>query len=224
MARKKDQNVIVSGRGPIVSVTLGLCFAVAIAYNALGLQDVRHPAPFEGFWKLSATSQEEPRPLLMPRETNPRAPAAKADPLIKDLQNELTALGYYDGTIDGLNGPQTRAAIKRYEKDNGLVGGGQPTGDLLDHIKLKRQILEAVQEPKQSDGSEKIRLVQTGLAELGYLPGPVDGVLGEQTEKAIRDFEQDRRLKVTGRVSDDLIRELHAITGLSSLKSDNGNG
>ena len=87
-----------------------------------------------------------------------------------------------------------------------------------------------MKQPEHSDqtvrdrGSEKIRLVQTGLSELGYTPGPVDGVLGEQTKQAIRTFEQDRRLEVTGRVSDALVRELQAITGLSSLKTGNGNG
>ncbi len=228
MARKKkEQNVIVSGRAPIVSVALGLCFSVAIAYNALGRQDVRHPAPFEGFWNLSETVEEKPRPLLMPRETKTRVPAAKPDPLIKQLQSGLTSLGYYDGTIDGLNGPQTRAAIKRYETDNELSARGKPTAELLDHIKFNQRIRDAVKQPEQTEntgGSERIRLVQTGLSELGYTPGPVDGVLGEQTKQAIRTFEQDRRLEVTGRVSDGLIRELQAITGLSSLKVGNGNG
>ena len=39
-----------------------------------------------------------------------------------------------------------------------------------------------------------------------------------------RDFERDRRMKVTGKVSDGLIRELHQTTGLSSLSNGNGNG
>lgn len=228
--RKKEQNVIVSGRAPIISVALGLCFSVAIAYNALGRQDARHPAPFEGFWNLSKSVEEEPQPVLKRREATRQTPAAKPDPLITQLQNGLTSLGYYDGAIDGLNGPQTRAAIKRYETDNELQGRGQPSSELLDHIKFNQRIRDAVKLPEHSNqterdsGTERIRLVQTGLSELGYTPGPVDGVLGEQTKQAIRTFEQDRRLEVTGRVSDALVRELQAITGLSSLKTDNGNG
>lgn len=231
MARKKkEQNVIVSGRTPIISVALGLCFSVAIAYNALGRQDARHPAPFEGFWNLTEVAEEKPQPVLKRREAMTRTPAAKPDPLITQLQNGLTSLGYYDGAVDGLNGPQTRAAIKRYETDNELRAKGQPSAELLDHIKFNQQIRDAVKQPEQSNlterggGNDKIRLVQTGLSELGYTPGPVDGVLGEQTKQAIRTFEQDRRLEVTGRVSDALVRELQAITGLSSLKIDNGNG
>ena len=228
--KKKEQNVFVSGRTPIISVALGLCFSVAIAYNALGRQDARHPAPFEGFWNLDKSAEVQPRPLLKRREATTRSPAAKPDPLITQLQNGLTSLGYYTGTIDGINGPQTRAAIKRYETDNELKARGQPSSELLDHIQFNQRIRDAVKQSERSDetelegGSVKIRLVQTGLSELGYTPGPVDGVLGEQTKQAIRTFEQDRRLKVTGQVSDVLVRELQAITGLSSLKVDNGNG
>ena len=95
--RKKEQNVIVTGRAPIISVALGLCFSAAIAYNALGRQDARHPAPFEGFWNLGKSVEQEPQPVLKRREATRRTPAAKPDPLITELQNGLTSLGYYDG-------------------------------------------------------------------------------------------------------------------------------
>jgi peptidoglycan hydrolase-like protein with peptidoglycan-binding domain len=36
------------------------------------------------------------------------------------VQRELRRQGYYRGAIDGLIGPMTRAAIARYQRDNGL--------------------------------------------------------------------------------------------------------
>ncbi|HEV7276121.1 MAG TPA: peptidoglycan-binding domain-containing protein [Devosiaceae bacterium] len=47
--------------------------------------------------------------------------------------------------------------------------------------------------------------VQRGLASLGFLHGPVDGVAGEATAKAIRNFEVYFNYKVTGRISPELL-------------------
>lgn len=47
--------------------------------------------------------------------------------------------------------------------------------------------------------------VQRGLASLGFLHGPADGVAGEATAKAIRNFEVYFNYKVTGRISPELM-------------------
>ena len=54
-----------------------------------------------------------------------------------------------------------------------------------------------------------IRTVQQGLAALGYLVGRVDGRLGEDTVKAIRDFEMDKGLVPKGRISAELVAHLN---------------
>ena len=53
-----------------------------------------------------------------------------------------------------------------------------------------------------------IRSVQQWLAALGYQPGRIDGRLGEDTVKAIRDFEMDKGLVPRGRVSAELVTRL----------------
>ena len=55
-----------------------------------------------------------------------------------------------------------------------------------------------------------ITRVQSALRELGYGPGPIDGVLGEQTSRAIRQYQRDHALAVDGRVSIDLANHLDA--------------
>jgi peptidoglycan hydrolase-like protein with peptidoglycan-binding domain len=47
--------------------------------------------------------------------------------------------------------------------------------------------------------------VQRGLASLGFLHGPADGIAGEATAKAIRNFEVYYNYKVTGRISPELL-------------------
>ena len=62
-----------------------------------------------------------------------------------------------------------------------------------------------------------VKQVQTGLSELGYLPGPIDGTLGETTRQAIREFEGDRRLPVSGDITAGLLSELAKTSGQTSF-------
>ena len=50
--------------------------------------------------------------------------------------------------------------------------------------------------------------VQRNLSVLGYEPGPVDGLIGPRTQRAIRAFEQRNGLIVTGRVTSQLVATL----------------
>ena len=43
-----------------------------------------------------------------------------------------------------------------------------------------------------------VRTAQAALLYLGYKPGPIDGVLGPRTRKAVIDFQRNRRMTVTG--------------------------
>ncbi len=61
----------------------------------------------------------------------------------------------------------------------------------------------------------RVRQVQNLLSELGYGPLGVDGLLGGQTSGAIRRFELDRGLSVTGDVSERLMAELEKVSGKS---------
>ena len=56
-----------------------------------------------------------------------------------------------------------------------------------------------------------VSAVQEGLARLGYSPGPQDGVLGEKTREAIRQFEQDRNWKQTGTITQELAQEISRV-------------
>jgi hypothetical protein len=60
---------------------------------------------------------------------------------------------------------------------------------------------------RAADVSE-IAAVQRALASRGYNVGIADGVLGPQTRSAIRAFEVDQGLPVTGLVSDALVRKI----------------
>jgi hypothetical protein len=63
------------------------------------------------------------------------------------------------------------------------------------------------------NGSANIQvLVQEALARRGYYSGQVDGVIGPETRSAIREFQRDNGLSVTGRIDSELMRALMSIS------------
>ena len=51
---------------------------------------------------------------------------------------------------------------------------------------------------------------QSLLAELGYVTGPADGMMGPKTREAIRNFQQMAGLSITGQVDNELLKTLEA--------------
>jgi len=49
--------------------------------------------------------------------------------------------------------------------------------------------------------SNMVAATQANLTQLGYAPGPVDGVYGSQTGEAIREYQRDHGLPVDGKLS-----------------------
>jgi len=56
----------------------------------------------------------------------------------------------------------------------------------------------------------EVARAQELLIDLGYTPGPADGVMGPQTAASIRNFERSAGMAVTGRVTPNLISRLEA--------------
>ena len=137
---------------------------------------------------------------------------------IERLQQELSSRGVYHGPIDGLVGPQTRAALQNFQAQQGL-----PAHARLDARTRHALGLEPEVQPVSGDdasaspglapsvgrdtsasaggsGSAPLKLetldpqqlgaLQTRLAELGFYRGSVDGKLGPGTRAALQHFFQ----------------------------------
>lgn len=63
------------------------------------------------------------------------------------------------------------------------------------------------------NSTRRIAAVQRALTEYGYGQLKPTGVIGADTQAAIQKFERDRKLPVTGQLSDRLIRDLTVLTG-----------
>jgi hypothetical protein len=67
--------------------------------------------------------------------------------------------------------------------------------------------------PVQITGSRRVAAVQRALSENGYGQLKATGTIGADTQAAIQKFERERRMPVTGQMSDRLVRELAIVTG-----------
>ena len=133
--------------------------------------------------------------------------------LIRGIQRELAALGYDPGTANGIENRQTRAAIWAWQYDNQLPLTGRGSQLLLKQLLFGTPTPQTAR-PERAAAKASATLVkplEKILAELGYAPGPVDGVFDQRTRKAVLAFEKDREMAPTGRISGRLVAELRRI-------------
>lgn len=83
-----------------------------------------------------------------------------------------------------------------------------PTADPL--AEIARSAIQVPPAPQLDRERELVVAVQRGLASLGFLHGEIDGIAGEATARAIRNFEVFNNYPVSGEVSAELIDMLQA--------------
>ncbi len=70
------------------------------------------------------------------------APALARDE-VELLQSTLNAKGFEAGRPDGIMGPATRSAIRRYQASEGMIADGYPSLDLLQSLGIQPRALES---------------------------------------------------------------------------------
>ena len=206
---------------PISASLLTLVIGVAISWNALDGQSPDR-IPSHAAQNSSSETVGSIGDFLRTGKAGQPARHPKFSADVELIQKTLKDQGFYGSTVDGVTGPATQSAIRAYAKENGIAGKADLQQAVLEHIQYTRQLRDAIKitTPPEDDGiSQKtVQLIQTGLSELGYDPGPVDGKVGQKTQDAIRDFQRDRALVPTGEPSSEILTELRKVTGLTSLK------
>ena len=95
---------------------------------------------------------------------------------VRELQQRLRELGYFNGRSTGNFGPLTKAAVIQFQQDSGLTANGV----VDDSTKV------ALQKKTGSANNLSVTELQQRLKEKGFYSGPVDGTLSEQTKAAIQ--------------------------------------
>lgn len=148
-------------------------------------------------------------------ETPASKSAAQVTDTVRAIQRELRELRLYPGQIDGKPTPLMYAAIVAYEQAQALPITGEPTQSLLRDLIVGPSASgspPAGQSFGVAPGSAAERLVRDirqKLALLGYAPGAGDGRLTTELFHAIRAFEKDTGLPQTGRISANLVMQIH---------------
>lgn len=82
--------------------------------------------------------------------------------------------------------------------------------ELLTPIDIGSPVRVMITRPARQN---KVRAAQELLTELGYDAGDIDGALGRTTISAVKQFQGDKELPVTGQVNDATLRALETAAG-----------
>ena len=148
----------------------------------------------------------------------PPTAVAAGDANVAALQVALRAKGTYRGPVDGLRGPATAAAIRRFQRRVGLaVDGvvGPRTRRALGRFgrpALGRRVL------RRGHIGWDVAQVQFLLAWHGFPAGHFDGVLGGRSARALRRFQRWAGLAADGRAGPATLAALRGPRPVSPIR------
>lgn len=99
---------------------------------------------------------------------------------VRYLQMALIGLGYLSGSADGAYGPNTVAAVKKYQTTYGLTADGSAGPVTLASVK------------------NTVVALQSDLNRAGYPSGTINGVYGSGTTAAVKKYQKAKGVAVTG--------------------------
>jgi hypothetical protein len=188
----------------MVAGVLAFAAVSAIVANALFLQAGRHPAPMFG----SVVAMPAGSPLASPL---PRPRPLEADALLSEPKAaELKPLEPkpVEPRPAEPKAPDPLANLVKATSAPPVA----PSNILRPPAPIPVSSRnETIANP--APGSRRVAAVQRALTEYGYGQLKPTGTVGSDTHAAIQKFERERKIPVTGQISDRLVRELTAMIG-----------
>lgn len=182
----------------VVAGLLAAAAICAIVANAVFLQAGRHPSPMFGSVVTLPGPQAAVSPLPRPRPV--------------ELVTDPPAIGPVEARgADPKNVDSRNADPKNADPMSNLVV--RSTGATGPAAANAARPPAPVPSTAQSAGARRVAAVQRALTQYGYGQLKPTGAVGADTQTAIAKFERDRKLPVTGQMSDRLVKELTAMTG-----------
>jgi hypothetical protein len=188
--------------------------ASAIIANALFLQAGPHPAPMFGSAAAPPTTLTVGSPLPRPRPIE--ADAAPSEPRLAEpklVEPRLVEPRLVEPRLlePKLIEPKANDPLANLVK--ATTAAPPASSPLAPPPSLAIARPPAPIPPVQVTGSRRVAAVQRVLTEYGYGQLKATGTIGADTQAAIQKFERERKMPVTGQMSDRLVRELAVVTG-----------
>ncbi len=149
------------------------------------------------------------------------ASVEKTDSDILRLQTRLKELGYYYGSLDGVNGAMTQAAVMAFQTAQGLTAdgiAGERTWAKLNAADTGNGGGTTGILSGGSSGDEVTRL-QSRLKELGY-DVTVNGTYDPRTQTAVRDFQKLNGLTQDSVAGPQTQRKLYSADAVAFTKTE----
>ena len=193
----------------VLAALLAAAAIGAIITNALFLQAGRHPSPMFGSvvtlpspQTLVANPLPRPRPVeLVGRPADTEPPEVRPVEVRSAEPRQSEIKGGDTKNTDPRNGDPMA---------NLLVKSTAPSASSTTSVTRPPAAVPAT---TQSTGARRVSAVQRALTQYGYGQLKPTGAVGADTQTAIAKFERDRKLPVTGQMSDRLVKELTAMIG-----------
>lgn len=152
---------------------------------------------------LALTETEKPLPAPQPliTETQPEAAAET----VAALAPTEEATGVSTLEMTSLPAPAANSPTKRTVQTIAVKAPAAETQAATTAPVVATAPIDVL---KSGTDPKVVGAVQRGLASLGFLHGEIDGVAGEATAKAIRNFEVYYNYNVTGRITPELVNLL----------------
>jgi peptidoglycan hydrolase-like protein with peptidoglycan-binding domain len=140
-------------------------------------------------------------------QTNP--PLSFVQPLSEEateaVQRKLREAGAYRGGTDGVWGPESQAALDRFQQARGLAVTGAINLATAQALGLAVPELlpgaQPVAVPVGGLSDRAVRNIQQRLKTLGFYDGALDAIWGPSTQTALQRFQRGRALEATGQVN-----------------------
>jgi peptidoglycan hydrolase-like protein with peptidoglycan-binding domain len=114
---------------------------------------------------------------------------------VRALQRALVGAGFEPGENDGVYGPRTAAAVRRFQESHRIPADGVVGKQTWDALLPGEPFVELLH---GASGGDDVRELQERLAALGHDPGAADGVYGPATAAAVARLQSANGLAATG--------------------------
>lgn len=157
---------------------------------------------------------------MQPTPIRARKPADLARATIRAVQQALDKHGLKIGPADGVWGERTVSAIGNFQRARGMPASGELDAHTLAALGLLPGGSErpATSRPGQLLGAADldpaaIRMIQQSLSQRGMDIGTPDGLWGDRTVNALRDFQRSQGIEPTGAPDVYTLAELGLLPG-----------